>query len=113
MSVFKQLARVRVAQLRMAATRQQVGQPATALLARAREYPLATIGIAAGAGFALGSLDVHPLRVPGMASLLSGGVAGGIAHGSRWLAELATLGLAAHPADTDPGAPGDSQDELP
>ncbi|MEO6926878.1 MAG: hypothetical protein ABI129_09430, partial [Rhodanobacter sp.] len=89
MSLFKHLARVRMAQLRMEAARHQLGEPASALLARGREYPLTTVGLAAGTGFALGSLDVHPMRVPGVASLLSGGMAGAVAHGTRLLAELA------------------------
>lgn len=99
MSVFKQLTRVRIAQSRMALARRQVGEPASALLARGREHPLATVGIAAGAGFALGSLDVRASRVPGMTSLLSGGVAAVMAHGSQWLTELAALGIVARAAD--------------
>ncbi len=113
MSAFKQLTRVRMAQARMAQARQHVGEPAGALLARAHERPLAAVGIAAGAGFALGSLDLHPLRVPGVTSLLSGGLAGAVAHGSQWLAELAALGFAAHAADADSAAAGDSEDERP
>lgn len=94
MSVFKELARVRMAQSHMEAVRHQLKEPASALLARGREYPLTTVGLAAGTGFALGSLNVHPLRVPGMASLLSGGMAEAVAHGTRLLAELAAFGMA-------------------
>jgi hypothetical protein len=114
MNLFKQWARVRKAQSHMAMARRRVGEPAGALLARVNEYPLTTLGVAAGGGFALGSLNVHPLRVPGMASLLSGSVAGLIAHGSQWLAELAALRLLpGHAADADTGAKDGPEDERP
>ncbi len=114
MKVFKQWARVRKAQSRMATVRRQVSEPAGALLARARGYPLAALGIAAGSGFALGSLNVHPLRVPGMTSLLSGGLGAAVSHGSQWLSELAALGLVAgHTSAADSSTSGDSKDELP
>lgn len=114
MSVFKQWAKVRKAQSRMATGRRQVGEPANALLARAHRHPLAALGIAAGGGFALGSFNVHPLRVPGVASLLSGSVGAAVAHGSQWLAELAALGLVAgHTPGADSSKTGDSADEQP
>lgn len=114
MNVFKHWAKMRKAQSHMAAVRHQVGEPASSLLARAHEYPLATLGIAAGSGFALGSLNVHPLRVPGMTSLLSGGLGTVVAHGSQWLAELAALGLVAgNTSNADSGTSGDSDDERP
>lgn len=96
MNLFKQLARVRVAKLRMASARHELGVPANALLARGREHPLTTVGVAGGTGFVLGSLNIHPLRVPGLASLVSGGAAEAIAHGTRLLTELAVLGSAMH-----------------
>lgn len=98
MKIVRQMARVRAAQECMAQARHEVGEPASALLARGREYPLATVGVAAGAGFALGSLDVHPLRVPGLASLVGGGLAEVLAQGTRVLAGMAAAGLAAHAA---------------
>jgi hypothetical protein len=114
MSLFVQRARVRKAQSRMAMARRRVGEPAGALLARVHEYPLTTLVVAAGGGVALGSLNVHPLRVPGMASLLSGGVAGAVAHGSQWLAELAALGLLpGRAADADTSAADGPEDERP
>ena len=114
MSVFKQWAKVRAAQSRMAMVRRQVSEPASALLTRAHEHPLTAMGIAAGSGFALGSLNVHPLRVPGMASLLSGGLGTAVVHGSQWLAELAALGLVAgRPSDTDFRASNDPDDKRP
>jgi len=69
---------------------------------RGHRYPLTTVGTAAGAGFVLGSLNVHPLRVPGLSSLLGGGLAEAVAYGTRLIAEL---GLAAGDADAaeDPG----------
>ena len=99
MSVFKHMARVREAQSRMAVARRQLGEPAAALFERGREYPLTAVGLAAGTGFALGSLNVHPLRIPGLASLLGGGVAEAVTHGARLLAELATLGVTANTTD--------------
>ena len=52
------------------------------------------MGVAAGAGFVLGSLNVHPLRVPGVGPLLSGGLADAVAFGTRMIAELGASGLA-------------------
>lgn len=94
MSLFKHVAKVRIAQQRMRLARHEVSTPAAALLARGKEYPLTTVGAAAGAGFVLGSLNVHPLRVPGMSTLLTGGVAEAVAYGTRLVAELGTLDLA-------------------
>lgn len=106
MSVFEQVTRVRQARARVTAARQELGTPAGALLARGREYPLTTVGVAAGAGFALGTLNVQPLRVPGLVSLLSGGMAEAVTHGTRLLAELAALGLGANAAGSDPATTG-------
>ena len=113
MSVFKNLARVRMARSRMEAARHQLGEPVSALLARGREYPLTTVGLAAGAGFALGSLDVHPMRVPGVASLLSGGMAEAVGHGTRMLAELAAFGMAARASGAGTATPDASDDSPP
>ncbi|MBQ4856348.1 hypothetical protein IMW82_16895 [Rhodanobacter sp. B2A1Ga4] len=109
MSVLKQQhARVQAARLRVRAARHELSTPAAALLARGRDYPLLTVGAAAGAGFVLGSLNVHPLRVPGLAPLLGGGLAEAVAHGTRLLAELGAMGLGpatAGEADADGGEP--------
>lgn len=106
MSVFEQNARVQAARLRVRAARHEVSAPAAALLARGREYPLTTVGAAAGAGFVLGSLNVHPLRVPGLAPLLGGGLAEAVAYGTRLIAELgAGLGAAAGTPDAGDGEP--------
>ena len=113
MSVFKNLARVRMARLRVELVRHQLGEPASALLARGREYPLTTVGLAAGTGFALGSLNVHPLRVPGMASLLSGAVGEAVTYGTRLLAELAAFGMAANAAGTDTTTSSEASDDVP
>ena len=51
MSVFDQVARVREAQLRMGAARQDLSTPAAALLMRGHRHPLTTVGVAAAAGF--------------------------------------------------------------
>ncbi len=84
----RELARVRKAQARMRAARTELAQPAAALLARGHAHPLATLGAAAGAGFVLGRLDVSPLRIPALGSLLSGGLAEAVAYGTRLIAEL-------------------------
>lgn len=109
MSVFDQFAKVQAAQLRMSAARQELSTPAAALLARGHAHPLTTVGVAAGAGFVLGSLKVHPLRVPGVGPLLSGGLADAVAFGTRLIAELGTAGLAGAGRDTH--APGAEDDE--
>ncbi len=112
MSVFEQLARVKAAQLRTASARQTLRPPVTALLRRGRTYPLLTVGTAAGAGFVLGSLNVHPLRVPGVGPLLSGGLADAVAFGARLIAELGVLGAAADheaPDRTDDSVAGGSE----
>lgn len=57
--------------------------PAAALLARGRDNPLTSVSLAAGIGVALGAADVHPLRVPGVRALLSGGVAELVTKGVR------------------------------
>jgi hypothetical protein len=87
MSIFKNLARVRRARGEMERARVGLAAPATALLERSYAYPLTTLGVVAGAGAVMGRLDVHPLRVPGLGGLLSGGVGELVAHGVRWLAE--------------------------
>ena len=92
MKVFDQLTKVRAAQLRMSVARQALSTPAAALLARGHQHPLTTVGAAAGAGFVLGSLNVHPMRVPGVTPLLSGGLAEAVAFGTRLIAELGTTG---------------------
>ncbi|TPG09792.1 hypothetical protein EAH75_14725 [Rhodanobacter glycinis] len=110
MSVFDQFAKVQAAQLRMSVARHELSTPAAALLARGHAHPLTTVGVAAGAGFVLGSLNVHPLRVPGVGPLLSGGLADAVAFGTRLIAELGTAGLAgagrdANAADVEDGEP--------
>lgn len=103
MSMFNRVAKVQAAQLRMRTARHALTTPVAALLVRGREHPLTTVGVAAGAGFALGSLDVHPLRVPGLGSLLGGGLAEVVALGARWVAESAIAPAAA--ADAERGEP--------
>lgn len=88
MSLFKQLERVRQARERVDTHRTALARPAAALLARGHRHPLGMVGTAAGAGFVLGSLGVGALRVPGMASMVTTGIADIVAHGTRLLAEL-------------------------
>jgi len=93
MSLFKQLAKVRTAQADMKLARSELSAPATALLARSQRYPLSTVSVAAGTGLVLGRFNVHPLRVPGLSSLLGGGVAEAIAHGARLFSALGSFDL--------------------
>ena len=88
MSLIRQLDKVRAAQARVAAHRAELAVPAASLLARGERHPLTVLGVAGGAGFVLGSLAVHPLRVPGLGPLLRGGFAEVVAQGVRLLAEL-------------------------
>lgn len=90
MSIFKKIAKVRTAQAKMVLARTAVTEPASALLARSERYPLITVGSAAGAGFVLGRLNVHPLRIPGLGSLLSGTAAEIVAQATRLIAEFAS-----------------------
>lgn len=113
MSVFSHLGKVRLAQQRLRLARDQVSTPAAALLARGKAYPLTTVGVAAGAGFVAGSLDVHPLRVPGVRPLLGGGLAQAIAYGTQLLAGLGTVDLASLLRGADRNTTEDVGDPLP
>lgn len=93
MSIFKQMRAVNEAQARAAQARAELAVPAQALLARGQRYPLTTVGMAAGAGFVLGQLNVHPLRVPGLGALLSGTAAEVVGQAVRLAAEFAQGGL--------------------
>jgi len=95
MSIRSRLATVEQARTRAALARHDVGDAAGALLAHGRAHPLATVGAAAGAGFVLGRLNLHPLRLPGLGSLLGGALAQVVTLGSRLIAELGTAGLGA------------------
>lgn len=106
MSLFKQLAKVRAAQSEMKLARSELSPPAARLLARGQRYPLTTVGAAAGAGFVLGRLNVHPLRIPGLGSLLSGGLAETVAYGVRLVSELGSFGSSG--ADSGADGSGDS-----
>jgi hypothetical protein len=88
MSLFKQLERVRKARDRVAIHRDEVATPAASLLARGHRHPLTTVGAATGAGFVMGIMGVGALRVPGVASMVSTGLADIVAHGTRLIAEL-------------------------
>jgi len=89
MSLIKRLHAVREAQGRAQDAREELAVPAHALLARGQRYPLTTVGVAAGAGFVLGQLNVHPLRVPGLGALLSGTAAEVVGQAMRMVAEFA------------------------
>lgn len=113
MNIFQRRAAVRAAHQRVAVARGELDGAAKVLLARSVAHPLLTVGVATSAGVALGSLNVRPLRVPGLGALLSGGVADTVALALRLFTEFGVAGLGAmehgvadHPADT--GAPTDS-----
>jgi hypothetical protein len=89
MSLIKHLHAVRDAQDRAQQARKELRLPAQALLSRGQRYPLTTVGMAAGAGFVLGQLNVHPLRVPGLGALLSGTAAEVVGQAVRLVAEFA------------------------
>ena len=89
MSLIKQLQAVRAARTQAQDARHELAVPAQALLSRGQRHPLATVGVAAGAGFVLGQLNVHPLRVPGLGALLSGTAAEVVGQSARLLAEFA------------------------
>ncbi len=80
MSIFDRIGKVKAAQARMTLARHELSTPTAALLARGHAHPLTTVGAAAGAGFVLGKLNVHPLRIPGLGSLLGGGLAEAVAY---------------------------------
>lgn len=108
MKLFPQLTKVERAQARVQAARAELARPITSLIARGDRHPLETVGIAAGVGFALGSLNLHPLRVPGVGPLLGGGLADAAAFATRWLVEqgLDSFGHPKHPADDTDHADG-------
>ena len=91
MSLFKQLERVERARKRVAHHREEMAAPAAALLERGYRHPLVTVGAAAGAGFVLGSLGIGPLRIPGMVTSLTAGLAEVVAYGTRLVAELGMM----------------------
>lgn len=86
MNIVDQRARVRAAQQRMGEARRAVAAPASALLARGERHPVMALGIAAGAGFVMGSIDVHPMRVPGLGGLFEGALGEAAALGVSLLA---------------------------
>lgn len=103
MNLISQLAEVRAARAEMAIARLETGVPAAALFARAKRNPLTAVGAAAGAGFVLGTTSVDPLRVPGVSTLLGGGLAEILSHGTQLIAQLGAFGLG--PSNGDDGGP--------
>ena len=95
MSIFSSAAKVTAAATLAREARQSVGVPAAALMNRGRQYPLTMVGSAAGAGLVLGTLNIHPLRVPGMGALVSGGLSEAMSFGTKLIAELGVAGLGA------------------
>jgi hypothetical protein len=108
-SIFRSVAKVNAAAMHARLARHAVGGPASALLERGREYPLTMVGAAAGAGLVLGKLNVHPLRVPGLSALLSGGLAEAVSFGAKLIGELGLVGLGAAVRD----AVADADDAQP
>jgi hypothetical protein len=93
MSMFKQVRAVREARGCVAAARDALAEPAGALLARGRRHPLGAVSVAAGLGVVLGTLNVHPLRVPGLGALLSGSAAELVTQAVRLVAEFSEGGF--------------------
>jgi hypothetical protein len=91
MNIFKRRIGVQQAQARVHAARNELGVPVSALLSRGRDHPLTTVGTASVAGFVLGRLNVHPLRIPGLRALLGGGLAEAVAYGARLVAEFSEI----------------------
>lgn len=89
MSLFKHLGKVRRAEARVMLARASLTEPTATLLARGERFPLTVVSAAAGTGFVLGRLNIHPLRVPGLGALLNGTVAEIVAQGTRLVAEFA------------------------
>lgn len=87
MKLFAEVTEVKLAQARVRAARNALGEPVSAIFERSDRHPLTTVGIAAGVGFALGSLNLHPLRTPIVGPLLGGGLADAAAFATRWLVE--------------------------
>ena len=101
MSLIKQMRAVREAKDRAQVARGELAVPAQALLLRGQRHPLTTMGLAAGAGFVFGQLNVHPLRVPGLGALLSGTAAEVVGQAMRLVAEFSQSGADFAPDTTD------------
>ncbi|HEX5304963.1 MAG TPA: hypothetical protein VFW82_02630 [Dyella sp.] len=94
MKLARQLAKVRLAQAEVRAARARVGVPVDALLDRVRTHPLTSVGAAAGVGAVMAQMHFHPLRVPGVSGLLTGGVIDLVGYGARLLADGGFAGAA-------------------
>ena len=75
MGIFSSMARVTEARAKVAIAREETVAPAAALIARGYEHPLTVLVLAAGSGFLLSNVNVNPLAVPGVSSLVAGGSA--------------------------------------
>lgn len=93
MSIFRHLREVEAARIDVVLARQAAAEPGEALLARGRQRPLTTMGVAAGMGFVLGQLNVHPLRVPGLGALLSGSAAELVSQAVQLVSEFSQGGF--------------------
>lgn len=107
MSLFKKVAEANAARAEMTLARLEVAVPARALLARGQRYPLTSVGAAAGAGFLLGTFNIHPLRVPGVSSLVGGGLAEIVLQGSQLISELGAFGMGPSKRERAPAADQD------
>jgi hypothetical protein len=74
MGLSSSLAEVRIQDARVSAARRRLPAVGDALDARVRKHPLAWLGAAFGAGYVVERLPVRPWRIPGVLTLLSGGV---------------------------------------
>lgn len=73
MGIFSSMAKVTEARARVVVAREEAVAPAAALIARGYEHPLTVLGLAAGSGFLLSNVNINPLSVPGVSSLVAGG----------------------------------------
>lgn len=87
MTLSRKLAAVRLSQARVRMSRAEVGMSVDVLLDRVRAHPLTSVGAAAGVGAAMAQMNFHPLRIPGVRGLLTGGVLDLVGHGVRLFAD--------------------------
>lgn len=87
MTLLSKKAQVAAAHARVRLARAEVGASTDTLLGRVQTYPLTSVGIAAGAGVLLAQMNFHPLRVPGVSGLLSGGMLELVTQGIRLFAD--------------------------
>ena len=107
MNIFSRLAAVRRARARAESARLQWHTATDGLLARGRAHPVAMLGSAAGLGLIMGRCNLRIWRIPGLGSLLGGGLAEGVALATRLIGEFGLAGFAGN--DDAPGGRHDAR----